>query len=107
MNDPATPLEDQARAVAALGFNTGPYTVSGAFWRWRELSVTATLPAGAARTLGARSLSLTVSGRNLALWSAFPGVDPEGDINPGSDNTAESLSAPPARYWLVRLNFGY
>ena len=107
MNDPATPLEDQARAVAALGFNTGPYVVSGAFWRWRELSVTANLPAGAARTLGARSLSLTVSGRNLALWSAFPGVDPEGDINPGSDSSAESLSAPPARYWLVRLNFGY
>jgi TonB-linked SusC/RagA family outer membrane protein len=107
VNDPATPLEDQARAVAALGGSTGPYTVSGAFWRWRELSVTATLPAGAARTFGARSLSLTVSGRNLALWSGFPGVDPEGNGAPGTDGAFESLSAPPARYWLVRLNFGY
>jgi TonB-linked SusC/RagA family outer membrane protein len=107
VNDPATPLADQARAVAAIGFNTAPFTVSGAYWRWRELSVTANLPARAAHAVGARALSLTLSGRNLAVWTKFPGVDPEGTINPGSDFSGESLSAPSPRYWLVRVNLGY
>jgi len=107
VNDPKTPLEDQARAVAAIGFNTAPYTVSGAFWRWRELSLTANLPARTARLVGARNGSVTVSGRNLALWTKFPGVDPEGTINPGTNYGSESLSAPPSRYWLLRVNLGY
>jgi TonB-linked SusC/RagA family outer membrane protein len=107
VNDPKTPLEDQARAVAAIGFNTGPYTVSGAFWRWRELSMTANLPARTARLVGARNVSVTVSGRNLALWTRFPGVDPEGTINPGTNLSGESLSAPASRYWLLRVNLGY
>jgi len=107
VNDPTAPLEDQARAVAAMGFNTGPYVVSGAFWRWRELSVTARLPARTARIIGARSMSVTVSGRNLALWTKFPGVDPEGSFNPGTDVSGESLSAPPSRYLLLRVNLGY
>jgi len=107
VNNPKAPLEDQARAVAARGSNTGAYTVSGAFWRWRELSVTANLPARTTRLVGARNASVTVSGRNLALWTKFPGVDPEGTINPGTNNSGESLSAPPSRYWLLRVNLGY
>jgi hypothetical protein len=107
VNDPTVPLAEQARAVGAIGFNTAPFTVSGDYWRWRELSVTANLPLRAARTVGAHGMSVTLSGRNLALWTSFPGVDPEGSINPGSDNSGESESAPPARYWLMRLNLTY
>lgn len=49
------------------------------FVRWRELSVTYTVPASVAEKIGARSLSLTAAGRNIALWTKYPGADP--DIN--------------------------
>lgn len=47
------------------------------FVRWRELSITYTAPNQLAARVGARDLSLTLSGRNIALWSKYVGTDPE------------------------------
>jgi TonB-dependent starch-binding outer membrane protein SusC len=47
------------------------------FIRWRELSLTYNAPATLANRIGADRLSLTASGRNLHLWTKFPGIDPE------------------------------
>ncbi len=107
VNDPHTPLVDQARAVASAGFDTAPFTTDAHFVRWRELAVTLVGPERWTRLVGARSASLTVSARNLALFTHWPGVDPEGSINPGTDNSGESGDAPLARYWLLRLNLSW
>jgi TonB-dependent starch-binding outer membrane protein SusC len=47
------------------------------FIRWRELSLTYNVPQAWAGRVGADRMSLTASGRNLRLWTKFPGVDPE------------------------------
>jgi len=47
------------------------------FLRLREVSLTYRAPGEWADRFRARSLSFTVSGRNLALWTKFPGTDPE------------------------------
>lgn len=52
----------------------------GDFIRWRELSLTYTTPVRFANRVGASDLSLTLSGRNLMLWSGYSGVDPEVNV---------------------------
>jgi outer membrane receptor protein involved in Fe transport len=49
----------------------------GDFLRFRELSITYNAPRNLAAKLGARSMAITVNGRNLRLWTKYQGVDPE------------------------------
>jgi len=49
----------------------------GDFLRFRELSITYNAPRNIAAKLGARSMAITVNGRNLRLWTKYQGVDPE------------------------------
>lgn len=50
---------------------------NGKFLRFRELSVTYTVPASYANRMGFSHMSLTAAGRNLALWTPYTGIDPE------------------------------
>ena len=69
-----------ARELRALSPYDGLNEIFAAdYIRWRELSVTYSLPGRLAERLGARSMAITAAGRNLALWTKFPGADP--DIN--------------------------
>ena len=47
------------------------------FLKLREVSLTVDVPSTWMRRTGASSASLVLSGRNLAIWSDYPGVDPE------------------------------
>ncbi len=113
-NDPRTPLWQQARAIAAqLSYtpvNSG-YMEDGTFTRWRELSVRYILPNGLARAARARSASITVSGRNLALWTHYTGPDPEvttlgyaGTVP--IDASFDLYSFPQVRTWVMRFDLG-
>lgn len=106
LNDPESPLADQARAVASkfLGTNAG-YIEDATFWRLRELSVTYHSPEAWASSIGARDLSFTLAGRNLGLWTDYSGLDPE-ISSAGQSNFAaqEFLSQPPVRLWTARVN---
>jgi TonB-dependent SusC/RagA subfamily outer membrane receptor len=53
------------------------------FARFRELSLTYTLPQQFARVARAGAASLTVAGRNLYLWTNYTGVEPEASFNGG------------------------
>jgi TonB-linked SusC/RagA family outer membrane protein len=72
---------------------------NGKFLRFRELSLTYNVPTEwAARIMGARYLTVTAAGRNLALWTPYSGVDPE--INEyGRGGAAEDRAA-------IDQNFG-
>jgi hypothetical protein len=112
VNDPSTPLDQQAAAVAvtsaALGRTSFGYARDASFTRWRELSVSVDLPAHLIRMTRASRGTLVLAGRNLRLFGSHTMLDPETN---GSLNLAEgfinSTTAPPARSLVVRLNLGF
>lgn len=104
--DPSASLSDQAAAVANVfyGLETGFYQ-DGGFVKLREVSLTYAAPASLASRIGASSLSFTVTGRNLATWTKYKGVDPElNDAGQSNFNTADFLTQPPVRYFIARVN---
>jgi hypothetical protein len=103
-------LADQARNVAQR-FVTGTktqigYLESGQFWRLREVGATAQLPNSLAARVRARDLSLTLSARNLHVWTKYKGIDPESGYGNGDVQNDFSTTSPPT-YISVRLNLHY
>jgi outer membrane receptor protein involved in Fe transport len=79
--------------------------------RLREVSLTWTIPAALLRTAGLTGASLTLGGRNLALWkSGYEGDDPDvlglGGSATGVNQlfNADVFTTPPSRRFVVRLN---
>lgn len=110
VNDPRASLSRQARAVALTSaFDFYGYYETTSFIRWRELAVSYDLPTTMTRVMGATHASVSLTARNLALFSSYSGVDPEVNTLPsaGSEGYYDSGQAPPARYWLLRLNVTY
>ena len=112
--DPSAPLWMQARAVAAtLGSNgnktTLGYYLSDQFWRFRELSVTYSLPSRLLSLVRGQSGSTLVFGaRNLHLWTKFTGLDPESNYGVSTaENQNEFNTAPQPTYFTFRLNLKY
>jgi len=107
--DPTAPLAEQARAVAAVsyGLETG-YFEDASFVKLRELSLTYTPPVEVAHRIGASGMSVTITGRNLATWTNYTGVDPElNDAGQSNFNTADFLTQPPVRYFIARINLTF
>ncbi len=104
-----TPLEDQARLIAqrykSPSTNFGYYE-NGQFWRLREVGATLTLPKAVTTPLRSRDASLTFTARNLHVWTAYKGIDPESNYATGNVQTDFSTTAPPS-YFTVRLNLHY
>ena len=63
--------------LALAPFSGMNHIESANFVRWRELSLTYNLPPAFTQRLGLRNMSLTLAGRNLAIWTKYSGVDPE------------------------------
>jgi TonB-linked SusC/RagA family outer membrane protein len=102
-------LADQARVIA-LRFKSPQTTQAGwyekaDFTRLREVSLTWSAPERWATTLHGRSLSATLAGRNLALWSKYSGMDPEASYGQ-ADTPAEFLTQPPLSFYTLRVNVG-
>jgi hypothetical protein len=109
-NDPKASLADQAAAIAnGLPNSTqAGYIQSADFVKLRELALTYDAPDLWARQLGAKSLQITVSGRNLATWTKYRGVDPElNEAGQANFTTADFLTQPPIRYWVARVNLTF
>jgi TonB-dependent SusC/RagA subfamily outer membrane receptor len=107
---PGAPLKYQAAAIGLLNGNTDwGYFENAAFTRLRELSLSFNAPVGVARAIRANALSVTLSGRNLAVWTAYRGADPEVGIGNGTAAGAyHDVGTPiPTKYWLVRVSLGY
>jgi hypothetical protein len=94
-------------ATRVYGLETG-YFEDASFVKLREVSLTYSAPTEWARRLGASTLAFTVTGRNLATWTNYTGVDPELN-NSGQTNfsTADFLTQPPVRYFLFRVNMTF
>ncbi len=115
LNDPHATLAEQARAVLASQINgpyPNPFFEDGSFVRWRELSLTYILPFSVTRMLHVRSSSITLLGRNLALWTRYGGADPEvvtantAIFGTAPDGVFDRGATPLARSWAVRVAVG-
>ena len=108
LNDPNAPLFEQARALDAVLGTGQPFIEDASFWKLRELAFTLLIPGDLVGRIGADNASLSVTGRNLATWTDYTGLDPELS-GQGATNfsTREFLTQPPVRTWVVRLNLGF
>lgn len=88
----------------------------GDFTRLREVSLTWIAPEGLASKMGARSFSVTASGRNLWIWTKYPGMDPEanavgrgiGDaLTQNFLDSADAFGVPIPRRFSLAFNYGF
>ena len=79
LNDPNTPATELPVYRIGNGSTTpfGLYIHKADFVKLRDVSVTYTLPSRWAARAQASSMAVTLAGHNLALWSDYPGPDPE------------------------------
>jgi TonB-linked SusC/RagA family outer membrane protein len=81
------------------------------FTRFRELSLTYSLPEGLTRQLRSSRASITLAGRNLALWTSYDGLEPEASFNAGSRGGSfgqwEQNVLPQARQFVTTLNLSF
>jgi len=116
-NDPNAPMSDQARYIAFSGptLTYAGYAQNGSFTRWAEASVSWEAGDRVRQAVRGRKVTVTVSARNLKLWTKYDGVDPEVAANPelgGNFGTLWDLGydnpvSPQPRYFIVRLTLGY
>jgi TonB-dependent starch-binding outer membrane protein SusC len=108
--DPTTPLEDQARAIAASGpaGSQGVYFEDASFVKLREVAVTFIAPQRWARLVRAGGLSLTIAGRNLHTWTDYTGFDPELNFAGGGNHVvADFNTQSQLRYFTTRINLDF
>ncbi len=109
--DPRANLRRQAAAITeSLGLSDAGAFEDGSFWKLREVTARLTAPASWARRINASNLALTLSGRNLAVWTRYTGFDPEINFAPNTANgynpfeTSDFLTQPPVRYFTARVD---
>jgi len=109
LNDPNASLFDQARAVAGpRAF--GGFAEKADFVRLRELSLTYDLPASWVKWLRGRTAAVTLTGRNLALWTDFTSWDPELSTPAGLTGDASPynfVQEGQPRSFIIRINLGF
>jgi TonB-linked SusC/RagA family outer membrane protein len=96
------------------GYNDGvmtPYIEDASFLKLREVSISAQVPDRYVQRfpLGARSLRLSLSGRNLLTWQRYSGLDPE-VANLGSAairNNLDVAAYPPSRSFFFEISAGF
>jgi TonB-linked SusC/RagA family outer membrane protein len=103
---------DSMRAAQTLSnSNLIDFFVSPAnFGRWRELTLSYDVPESLARRARASRMTVSLSGRNLALWTDYEGFEPEAMFLGGSrgGNAAwEQTTLPQLRSWMLTFNFGF
>jgi TonB-dependent starch-binding outer membrane protein SusC len=88
----------------------------GDFMKFRELALTYTAPQAIAARARASSLAITLSARNIGLWTPYSGSDPEiaysgrqpgGGVTANFNEASDSFGMPVPRRFSLLLNLGY
>ncbi len=87
---------------------TTPFITPADFLKLREVSLTYTLPTSWASRVGSKGVSLSVAGRNLAIWTRYSGADPELNFS-GDANFSRSdyMSVPMLRRFVASVNASF
>ena len=85
-----------------------PFIEPADFVKLREISLTMTAPQSWARMSRFQTASLVISGRNLALWSDYKGIDPEVNSYGGRNFVrVDAYSAPMMRRLSAAINLTF
>jgi TonB-dependent starch-binding outer membrane protein SusC len=106
INDPNLTREQFAYLNS---LQTAEFIYPADFIKLREASLTYTLPASMVSRIGFRRASVTVSGRNLWMWTKYDGPsDPEVTFTSTSEfDMADYGSIPMQRRLLFSMNFNF
>jgi outer membrane receptor protein involved in Fe transport len=77
------------------------------FAKLRELSLAYDAPQRLASRLSARSLTLSIAGRNLHTWTPYTGLDPESMFLSGSPNFVDQAELPQLASFVFTLQLTY
>jgi TonB-linked SusC/RagA family outer membrane protein len=109
LNDPSSSLENQARAVISpQAF--GAFVFPSDNIRLREIALSYDIPAHWAQAIRASNASVTLTGRNIALFTDFPGYDPEIQTAAGTLGDAvpyNFVQQGQNRTFILRINLGF
>ena len=108
----AYPERFDPRSVGAAqngGWNEFDWWIQDAtFARLREVSVEYSVPSAWVAKIGAASGSISIGGRNLGVWTDYPGLDPETmDITNSVTEPNDQSILPPLRQFSFTIHLGY
>ncbi|MFN2603688.1 MAG: SusC/RagA family TonB-linked outer membrane protein [Gemmatimonadaceae bacterium] len=69
------------------------------YTKLRELTLTLDLPRSLVSRLNVSAITLGLTGRNLAMWTKVPNIDPEFSYQTGNNQGIESMVLPNTRSW--------
>lgn len=81
-----------------------PWIYDASFVKLRDLRLTFALPLRSLPVMTAQSVRVSLIGRNLALWTNVPNVDPESALSAGSLQGIEMGQLPSARSFGLQLS---
>lgn len=94
-------LDPEAYAERTSG-STLPFVTKADFVKLREVAVSYTIPRGVTGRFGTDEVTFTLSGRNLAMWTNYLGMDPEVNFN-GNASTQGFASTDRTDYMSVPM----
>jgi TonB-linked SusC/RagA family outer membrane protein len=108
----AYPERFDPRAVVAAqngGWNEFDWWIQRSdFARLREISLEYTLPDTWLSRLGAAAGTISLGGRNLGVWTDYPGLDPETmDITNSVTEPNDQSILPPLRQFMFTVHLSY
>lgn len=88
------------------GAPTEAFMENGGFVKLREVSLSYTFPL---RYFGMQSATVSVTGRNLKIWTDYTGVDPETNLGGSGTNALgiDYFNNPSTKTWIVSLQIEY
>jgi hypothetical protein len=102
---PADTILNRELAVYRSASTSPEWIQDGDFIKLREVSLSVDIPQRFLRMTRTRSASLVFSGRNLALWSKYEGVDPEVNSYGGRNFVrVDAYAAPMMRRFSAAIN---
>ena len=97
------PVSTEAYYHALRGIGE-PWVYDAGFVKLRDVRLTFSLPLRSLSLLTAQSVRVSLIGRNLALWTNVPNIDPEGALSAGSLQGIEMGQLPSARSFGLQLS---
>jgi len=114
-NNPSATYAQQAYALAAAAYGRDDSQFTGTDYgfiqkvnslRFNSMSIGYNVPRDYLRRFPMSSMSLSLQGSNLGLWTNYRGKDPDVNGNLIGDVTADSGQLPMPRTWSLQIRIG-